>query len=580
MTFSEKLNGYMSELNCTAKELTEASGLSASVISRYREGSRVPKIDSMQFGQLVKGIVSLATEKNNREYTEEMVKKELALCIEEQIFPYDKFQVNFDRLLNMLSINVSDLSRFLNFDSSYISRIRNGQRRPADPQGFSENVSKYIINHSSSEDKAVLRRLMDIKNEDAMDDTIYIKSLVKWLAYGEGGIKEDVVVPFLNKLDEFDLNEFIRSIHFDELKVPTMPFQLPTSKNYYGVEEMCEATLDFFKATVLSKSMEDLIANDDTPMADKASGSDFMKKYIFAVALTLKKGLHINFIHNVNRPFDEMMMGLEGWIPMYMTGQISPYYLKEAHNKLFGHFLYSSGAAALSGECIMDYHENGKMYLTKNKTEMAYYRQRALDLLSKAHPLMDIYRIETRDAFEAFMEKDKMASGNRKSILSALPLYTLTEELLLKILSHNDVDETDKKNIIEYVKYQREVYENILSNRCVVDEVPDIKEVEFKEQPMILPLAGLFYEKDIAYTYEEYLEHLKQTHEFEKQNSNYTVKINSKYSFKNIQIRILEEKWVIISKNKAPAIHFVIHNPQLRRALENMVIPFWEEEEE
>lgn len=480
----------------------------------------------------------------------------------------------------MLSINVSDLSRFLNFDSSYISRIRNGQRRPADPQGFSENVSKYIINHSSSEDKAVLRRLMDIKNEDAMDDTIYIKSLVKWLAYGEGGIKEDVVVPFLNKLDEFDLNEFIRSIHFDELKVPTMPFQLPTSKNYYGVEEMCEATLDFFKATVLSKSMEDLIANDDTPMADKASGSDFMKKYIFAVALTLKKGLHINFIHNVNRPFDEMMMGLEGWIPMYMTGQISPYYLKEAHNKLFGHFLYSSGAAALSGECIMDYHENGKMYLTKNKTEMAYYRQRALDLLSKAHPLMDIYRIETRDAFEAFMEKDKMASGNRKSILSALPLYTLTEELLLKILSHNDVDETDKKNIIEYVKYQREVYENILSNRCVVDEAPDIKEVEFKEQPMILPLAGLFYEKDIVYTYEEYLEHLKQTHEFEKQNSNYTVKINSKYSFKNIQIRILEEKWVIISKNKAPAIHFVIHNPQLRRALENMVIPFWEEEEE
>ena len=133
----------------------------------------------------------------------------------------------------------------------------------------------------------------------------------------------------LNKLDEFDLNEFIRSIHFDELKVPTMPFQLPTSKNYYGVEEMCEATLDFFKATVLSKSMEDLIANDDTPMADKANGSDFMKKYIFAVALTLKKGLHINFIHNVNRPFDEMMMGLEGWIPMYMTGQISEFPVAE-----------------------------------------------------------------------------------------------------------------------------------------------------------------------------------------------------------------------------------------------------------
>ena len=32
---------------------------------------------------------------------------------------------------------------------------------------------------------------------------------------------------FLTKLDEFDLNEYIRSIRFDELKIPTLPFQLP-----------------------------------------------------------------------------------------------------------------------------------------------------------------------------------------------------------------------------------------------------------------------------------------------------------------------------------------------------------------
>lgn len=49
------------------------------------------------------------------------------------------------------------------------------------------------------------------------------------------------------------MNEYIRSIHFDELKVPTVPFQLPTSKNYYGVEQMKQGELDFFKMTVLSK---------------------------------------------------------------------------------------------------------------------------------------------------------------------------------------------------------------------------------------------------------------------------------------------------------------------------------------
>lgn len=576
MTFSEQLNAYISELNCTAKELTDVSGLSASVLSRYRTGSRVPTTDSEQFMQLVQGIATIANERGYSEFTVEKIQKTLEDCLQDATFPYELFQINFDTLLTSLSINVADLSHFLNFDSSYISRIRNGQRRPSNPQDFAQNVSKYIAGHCSESDKVTIAKLVHCTTDEINNDSLCRDKIIHWLL-NEQIEKKDVVLPFLSKLDEFDLNEFIRSIHFDELKVPSVPFQLPTSKNYYGIDEMCEGTLDFFKATVLSKSKEDLIANDDTPMADKANGTDFMKKYIFAVALTLKKGLHIHFIHNINRPFEEMMMGLEGWIPMYMTGQISPYYLKDVHNKLFGHFLYSSGAVALSGECIMDYHQNGKMYLTKNKTEMSYYRQRALDILSKASPLMDIYRIESKDAFYSFVERDIVTPGNRRSILSALPIHTLSEELLLQILNHNHIEEADKKRILDFAQKQRQLYENILSNRQIMDEIPVISEMEFNEQPMLLPLSEIFYEKDIVYTYAEYLEHMEQTITYSQNNSNYTVKQNSRYPFKNIQIRILEGKWVVISKNKTPAIHFVIHNPQLRNALENMVIPVFEE---
>ena len=578
MTFSEQLNAYISELNCTAKELTDVSGLSASVLSRYRTGSRVPTTASEQFMQLVQGIATIANERGYSEFTVEKIQKTLEDCLQDATFPYELFQINFDTLLTSLSINVADLSHFLNFDSSYISRIRNGQRRPSNPQDFAQNVSKYIAGHCSESDKVTIAKLVHCTTDEINNDSLCRDKIIHWLL-NEQIEKKDVVLPFLSKLDEFDLNEFIRSIHFDELKVPSVPFQLPTSKNYYGIDEMCEGTLDFFKATVLSKSKEDLIANDDTPMADKANGTDFMKKYIFAVALTLKKGLHIHFIHNINRPFEEMMMGLEGWIPMYMTGQISPYYLKDVHNKLFGHFLYSSGAAALSGECIMDYHQNGKMYLTKNKTEMSYYRQRALDILSKASPLMDIYRIESKDAFYSFVERDIVTPGNRRSILSALPIHTLSEELLLQILNHNHIEEADKKRILDFAKKQRQLYENILSNRQIIDEIPVISEMEFLEQPMLLPLSEIFYEKDIVYTYAEYLEHMEQTITYSQNNSNYIVKQNSSSPFKNIQIRILEGKWVVISKNKTPAIHFVIHNPQLRNALENMVIPVYDKDD-
>ena len=80
---------------------------------------------------------------------------------------------------------------------------------------------------------------------------------------------------------------------------------------------------------------------------------------MFGIAVALRKGLHLDIIHNIDRPFEEMMLGLESWIPIYMTGQVSPYYLKGVQNTVYCHFHYVSGAAALTGECINGFHEDG-----------------------------------------------------------------------------------------------------------------------------------------------------------------------------------------------------------------------------
>ena len=94
---------------------------------------------------------------------------------------------------------------------------------------------------------------------------------------------------------------------------------------------------------------------------------------------------------------------------------------------------------------------------------------------------------------------------------------------------------------------------------------------------MSLSLFGLFYETDILYSYEEYLEHLVLTRQFEKEHPNYNIKMVDFYAFRNIQILIHEGKWVVVSKNKAPAIHFVIRHPKMRNAFENFIVPVAEE---
>lgn len=383
---------------------------------------------------------------------------------------------------------------------------------------------------------------------------------------------------FLRKLDEFNLDEYIRSIHFNDIKVPSVPFQFATSKNYFGLEAMKNGELDFLKSTVLSKSTESVYMCSDMPMEDMAQDLEFGKKWMFGLAVMLKKGLHLNIIHNIDRPFEEMMLGLESWIPLYMTGQISPYYLKSPQNDVYCHFHYVSGEAALFGECIAGYHDKGRYYLTRHKDEVAHYKTITKCLFQKAIPLMDIYCKERKSEYEKFLFENAKLPGKRHHILSSLPLCTMSEELLKEILQQNKISTEDAANIFHFVTMQKEIYEQMLYSGPLQDDVPELTREEFEQYPMVLSLSGLFFESDIFYTYEQYLQHLSQTKDYAKEHENYSVTVTHQLPFRNIQIIILEGEWVMVSKNKFPAIHFVIHHPKMCHALENMIVPVMEEE--
>ena len=135
------------------------------------------------------------------------------------------------------------------------------------------------------------------------------------------------------------------------------------------------------------------------PIEEMSKDEEFPKKWMMGMALMIRKGLKLRMIHDVHRPLPEMLLGLEGWIPMYMTGQVSPYYLSDQTNQHFMHFLRSAGTAAISGEAIFGHHANGRYTVTRNKDDVAYYRQRANDLLGRAKPLMQIYQAPQLERF-------------------------------------------------------------------------------------------------------------------------------------------------------------------------------------
>ena len=96
---------------------------------------------------------------------------------------------------------------------------------------------------------------------------------------------------------------------------------------------------------------------------------------------------------------------------------------------------------------------------------------------------------------------------------------------------------------------------------------------------MTISLAGAFYEEDIVYTYEQYREHLEMMKRFSQMHKNYHIEENKSPAFRHIQILIHEGSWAIVSKEKTPAIHFVIRHPKMREAMENITMPIVEGEE-
>ena len=578
MDFKEKLNEYIEQLGCTSKELAQASGLSAATISRYRSGDRLPQWDSENYNKLIAGLSGLAQEKGISSLTESAISETLSIFSENTFVDIHRLQTNFNYLLNTLSLNVSELSRALNYDASYISRIRNGQRKPADPQEFATKITDFVTHkYQDVSQKSQIAALIGCDADAFKDPDIYRTSLFHWLT-NQTQPSKNYMADFLKKLEQFDLNEYIRAIHFDEMKVPTAPFQFPTSRSYYGLKEMMDSELAFLKATVLSKSVEPVAMYSDMPMGEMAKDPEFPKKWMFGMAMMLKKGLHLNQIHNLDRSFEDMMLGLESWIPMYMTGQISPYYLKGSPGNIFSHFLKFSALLRSSGEAICGYHSEGRYYLTKNKEEVAHYRKRADRLLSKASPLMKIYRLEQAQDFQNFRLQNAHTHGERHYILSSLSLYTMTDGLLEQILAHNQLTPDEQAQIIDYVRSSRDFSEELLAHSPVTEEIPLLTEEEFAKYPMTLSLSGMFLEKDVFYTWEEYQTHLHLLQEYHEKHPLYHVKPNSSPAFRNIQICILRGKYVMVSKEKAPSIHFLIQHPKMVNAFENMIIPVTEEE--
>ena len=94
--FHEQLNEYLEELDCTAKELGEVSGVSAATLSRYRSGSRIPDAGTEAFNSICKAIGRIAGQRGIETLTEETVRESFLRCLDMTAVDKEQLRTNYN----------------------------------------------------------------------------------------------------------------------------------------------------------------------------------------------------------------------------------------------------------------------------------------------------------------------------------------------------------------------------------------------------------------------------------------------------------------------------------------------------
>jgi DNA-binding Xre family transcriptional regulator len=111
--------------------------------------------------------------------TEEEVVSELLSGINHSSTSFSR---RLDALMRKLQISNVEMARQVAVDPSYLSRIRNGRRSPADPQGLALRCAEFIV--ARRQDRDLLRDALQVPGDDdshARSDEEAKELIARWL---------------------------------------------------------------------------------------------------------------------------------------------------------------------------------------------------------------------------------------------------------------------------------------------------------------------------------------------------------------------------------------------------------------
>ena len=591
MNFSQVLRRCMDEAGCTGKELAQACGMSASTVSRYLAGTRTPDAGSLPARKIALALCALAQEKGRVLDADKICE---ALLAGSRSQTPQGAGAKLTALLDAFGVTRAKLAEALGYSPSYISRVCSQTRNVSNFDEFAQAAGRFFAERAlgANARDALLALCKEtagpdggavcetgMQGEGALEALASLTSA--WLQAEQDAQPQSSIEPFLRKLDTFNLDTYLAAMQAARVQEEAAGEKAQKSAAtealytfYAGIEGFCQAELDFLAAAASEPTGSSVIMFSDMPMQDKMQAKpEFPARWIGALAVLLRTGHPIDNIHNVGRGLPEMMLGLEAWLPLYMTGMVRPYYLPSQPTGPFAHLVRSSQTAALEGQAIAGAYEHVGCQLFRDEGTVAHFRQRANDWLPTAKSLANVYTVQQAGELAAFLMHEAAQSGERVHVMSAPPLYTMSEELLEEAIAASTLDEAEAQRVRMARAAQLARAESELAHGETVVTISRVDESNLGAASAHLALGEAFCAHSVPYGIETYRKHIEQTEAFAAAHPTWHLTWGPDLGFRNIQITVRPDAWVLVSKNTSPAVHFVLRHKKMVEAFERFEMP-------
>lgn len=591
MNFSDKINHIFNVLGCSNAAIARLSKIDPSLISRFRTGSRQPKATSVQFKQFCKGIVNYAqknelTEKLRQEcnlsgtgnpddeinaFLNENVETVNKFCKKAPHVTYVLFSEKLNILMNRLDISNIRLARALNVDTSLVSRFRNGLRTPPKNSSLTVNLCSYLYKAVKMNGyKHEFFELIGTPITEAQINEDEIKAIfINWLFDEDGTHYTGDVDSFLEKLDSMNAAALPLYPLSEKTEAPDI---LQDIKNeYIGTDGLRKAVLRFLGTVATTDRKHIIKLYSNKKLNWLSSDPVFLQKWAALMYAVLRNKNQIKIIHYIERNLSEMLIGIEKWIPLYMSGLIEGFFCKSEADTKFSHTIFvAPETAGIYGSFVSGTEDSGIYQYAGTPDRVQYYEKQFDALLSMSQPLVQVFRKDKTNDFLFCKGEISKAQGNMKRLLQAPSLATVPTSLLERMLRRADVEQKELACIMNVHENCVRHLERDLKNGHVMEYVVFPEDETLFAGNVRLNLYDAFTEKAVYYTPEEYSEHIKAIIAL-LEKSIYEIAPLPESPFENIQILVKENSGAMVQKTNRSITVFRFSHPSMCKALSEYI---------